>query len=654
MRFASPLLFLPLLAVALPAADAARAQPTVLYDRSLDRELTPFPDDFWLVDDPSTGSGKRIDFQPFDFPGLLGGVVDGIVAALAQFDGYSATQPIVLGLSEAPDPTTAPTTPDASLLSSASIALFDTDPQSPDFGSRFPFKLIVRSDPATDGTVDHTLILLPSASLRAPGHYTVVVTRDLESQGGVPFAPSAFFSEVLSDTAGGSPELLRVRSLLAPSLDLFENQLSPPLPRSELALAVPFSTRSEFFDPSDWVSVKEQVLAAPPPTLNVESTTPFGSETVVRGTITLPLFVDPGLTQVTRNVITGAPVSLATEDVPFVFRFPTDPPAPVPILIAQHGSPGSPETVVGTANSTVVSETGFAAIGIQDLQNRRFGESRENLTNSLILSLVLVGNLPLDNFQTNADMMGLLRAIQGMGSPVSFPQIDASRIVYRGASFGAHHSIGFLAFSPEVKAAVAHVGSGRLFHTFIHQLDAFGLLDRVLEALTGSRPRDVVVGFAALQVAQDRDDPILLARHLYRERLPIAGLAPSAPTSLLWTEGLADFQIPQSATRAAAVEFGIPSMLPIPGPSPVLDVVSGPLRDNIEPGVTAGHTQFDPLATPSCVSRGITDGHFCGASSDEVLRQAIVFLESALAGSPVIVDMLSGGLDSDGDFVGDG
>ena len=621
------------------AFSTGAASPVALYDRTDALLIAPFPDDALLVDDPSTGSGKRIALEPPPFEGLLGLVGQGIATALGRRDGFSPLQPFALAFSDALDPATVPLGAAASLEPDASVALLDVDRASPRFGERIPFTTAVRNDAAPGGATDHSLVLWPALDLEAGGRYALVVTRSAHTVGGQPFGPSGFFERVLLGAPDDPADVQHARAALAPVLDALD-EVSPPIAESEVALAVSISIRSEAFDPSDWVSVKEQILAAPPPVLDVTETESSAEETVYRGTVALPLWITtPSLTEVTRDAGTGAPTSLGTEDVPFVFRVPANAPTPMPVVIYQHGSPGSPEEIAG-ANSDFLIEAGYAMLGIQDVSNRRFGQSIPNQTTQTIGRLAFVGALPLTEFQTDADMLALLRAIQGMGVAGNYPEIDPTRILFRGISFGSHHSLGFLPFAPEVTAAASHVGSGRLYQPNLHQLDYNHLLDDILLALPGARPRDVIAGLAALQNEQDRDDPALLARYLYREPLAIAGLADTTPPSLLWIEGIGDSLVPNVATEASAVSLGIPTVRPVASPSPVLTEVDAPLQENIAPGVTAGHFQYDPAQTPSCVTAGQTEGHFCAQIALELDQQVLHFYATALAGAPEIADFL--------------
>ncbi|MDH3685840.1 MAG: hypothetical protein OEP95_06410 [Myxococcales bacterium] len=629
--------------LALPGANASLSfatgatGPFVHYDPTDSTEIGAVPDDFLLVDDATTASGKRIELSPPEFEGLLGLVADGIAVSLAQRDGWSPLQPIVLGFSDAVDPATIPLDEVASLAADAAIRLFDIDPTSPTFGARVPFTGIVRSDATDGGTTDHQLILFPALNFRAGGRYGLVVTRDAATAATGAFAPSGFFDQVAAGAFAGTTDVERARDAVDPFLDFLEVEPAQPVAHADVALALSISIRTEFFDPTDWVSLKAAALAASSPTLSVDETEVLADETIHRGTLQVPIYLDESLTEVTRDAMTGDPLSLSTEDVPFVFRIPTNAPTPMPIVIYQHGSPGSPEEITGGSNSALI-DAGYAMIGIQDLGNREFGQDTSAQTSAIIGRLAFVKALPLLEVQTHSDMFVLLRTIEGMGGAGNFPEIDPTRILFRGISFGAHHSLGFLPFAPEVTAAVSHVGSGRLYHPNLHQLDYMGLLDGILLALPGARPRDVIPGLALVQNPQDRDDTQLLARHLYLDPLVVPGQLDTTPPSLLWIEGIGDSLVPNTATRAAAVELGIPTVRPVPGPSPVLTEVDAPVSENIAPGVTAGHFQYDPAQTQSCIDSNETEGHFCAQGADEVVDQMLHFFDTALSGTAEIVD----------------
>jgi hypothetical protein len=367
----------------------------------------------------------------------------------------------------------------------------------------------------------------------------------------------------------------------------------------------------------------------------------------VRGRLALPNDLGaPNLSVLTRNAA-GRPQAANTANVPFVMTLPNQAlSGPVPVAIFQHGSPGTAEDVLSVNNEFLDNE-GYAIVGIQDTMNRRYGPDSAVQTAAVLLHLIDYGHIPLFELQTHADLQALIRALQGIaatdwlpnGAPDGVLELDPSRLVYRGVSFGAHHSLGFLPFAPEVRAAASLVGAGRFYENSIHQIDHYGVFGQIQGVIPDLRPIELLIGLAALQNDEDRQDPHFLARHLYRDRLPIAGIAPSAPPpSLLWTEGIGDNVVSNNATRAAARELGIPQVERVKQATPGLEAVPAPLSGNMAGGArTAGHFQFDATY---CASIGIPEGHHCPQRSPHGRQQILHFFSTALGGTAEIVDPL--------------
>jgi hypothetical protein len=633
------------------AAPAATALAAPIYDRDSASSFAPFPDDWWIDADPGTATGHRIAFSGPTFGDLRDSVIAGIATSLSSLDGWSPVGPIVLSFSHAVDRALLPADEFAAQSPFSPIALFDVDPESPDYGARIPFMLEVRDDPAPGGSVDHSVILFPSIMLRPGGRYAVVVTQRLFAAGDParPIRSSAFFAHALAEPMTDGEE--KVHELVAPLVDFLETVPAVPIYRNDLALVLSVSTRSTLHDPSDLVAIKENALAAPPPALTVNSiATSAQRRLIVRGTLALPAYLgDPDAGQLTRDA-SGRPESTTTENVPFTMTLPNQAASgPVPIAIFQHGSPGTQQDVL-SVNNEFLDDAGYAIVGIQDTSNRRYGPDSTLQTLGVLFHLIDYGHTPLLELQTHADLQSLVRALEGIadrdwlpnGAPDGVLELDPSRLVYRGVSFGAHHSLGFLPFAPEVTAAASIVGAGRFFENTIHQIDHYDILGQIRSFLPALRPIELLVGLAAMQNDEDRQDPHFLARHLYRDRLPIAGLPASAdPPSLLWLEGIGDNVVSNNATRAAARELGIPQVQRVKRASPGLEQVAAPLAGNVSATRTAGHFQYVPAQTPSCGAVGLLEGHHCPQRGTEARAQILQFFAEALAGgAPRIVDPL--------------
>ena len=638
------------------AAGTPGASAHPLYDRENPLSLAPFPDDWWTRADATAATGRRLSFEGPSFGDTRDAILAGISASLAPLDGWSPIGPIVLAFSHAVETAALPADEAASEDPFAPIALLDMDPASSDYGARVPYTAEVRNDPAPDATIDHLVVIYPAVTLRPGGQYAVVVTRRLAEAGdpGNPFAPSDFFARVAAPAiAGESAATARARGSAGPVLDFLASVPAVPIARDDVALALRISTRSSLRDASDLVAMKENALAAPPPPVTVTSAAPTSKRAlVVKGTLALPDYLEqPDAGVLHRDPATGRPQPWRTESVPFVMSLPQQALAgPVPVVVYQHGSPGSPNEVLGSANE-FLDDAGYAIVGIQDVANRRYGADSTVQTVAILLNLMSFGRLPLAELQTHADMLSLLRALGGIaardwlpaGAPDGRAEIDASRVLFRGISFGSHHSLGFLPLAPEVTAAVSVVGAGRYYENTIHQIDFFGIIGSIQQFVPALRPVELIVGLAAIQNDEDRQDPHLLARHLYRERLAIAGIPASArPPSLLWLEGIGDHLVSNNGTRAAARELGIPQVGHARRETPVLEHVPAPLSGNVSATRTAGHYQYEPAETPSC--RDVfhqLEGHYCAQVSLEAQQQILRFFSTALAGgAPEIIDPL--------------
>ncbi len=89
---------------------------------------------------------------------------------------------------------------------------------------------------------------------------------------------------------------------------------------------------------------------------------------------------------------------------------------PVPIVMYQHGNPGGPIEATRDSGTGYLDDAGFAVAGIQDTLNRQIGQDVALQVTVILFSLVQWQQLPDYWNQTGADMIGFLRAIQGMGS----------------------------------------------------------------------------------------------------------------------------------------------------------------------------------------------------------------------------------------------
>jgi hypothetical protein len=636
------------------AADVAGAPAVALYDRDSRTAIAPFPDDFWTVSDVSTPTGLRVELDVSGFTGFLGQVFQSLRNGTVGLDGWSRYAPMVLPFSHPLDPSNLPADELASQDPFSPIVLVDADPASPDYGRRVPFVLRLRSDLGPGGVTDHVALVSPGIDLAEGGRYVLAVTRRAFASGtpGRPLQPSAFFALASHDPdplVRETAAVGRARAHAQEALALLAALPEVPIPPEDVALALRITARTEAGVADDLAWVKEAALAAPPPPLTITSASDTqGRALVVRGTVELPDYRDDERFRINRDPATGKPEATRTNAVPFVLSLPQQSlDGPVPILMYQHGNPGSPNEVVSAGLNRYLDEAGFAIAGMHDTLNREIGQDTVAQTERIFVLLALGGEVAAYWFQTHADMIGFLRALQGLGdqdllplgAPDGVPEIDTGRLLYHGISEGGNNALSFLPFAPELIAATPTVGGGRLGETLIHQ-SAEEFLVTIPALLPGVRPVEIWVGLALFQHGYDPQEGHAVAKHLYRQPLAFAGLADTTPPHTLWTEGIGDSLVPNNATRTAVRELGIPSVRRLVVPAPALTPVDAPLLGNLAGGITAGHFQYLPAGTQSCVDRGQLEGHYCPQTAPEAQTQRLHFFETALSGTAEIVDPL--------------
>lgn len=643
-----------------PGGGGTSGSPVIPYDRTDYSTVAPFPDDYHLGEDSSTGTGYRyavpIPLREADVQVLY----LALSAETWSLDGFSPIGGIVIPLDAAPDEDSLPLTPEASLEPTAALGLFDLTPGSETFGKRVPFQLSPLSRALARQPVDHSLVLYPSIPLYPKGRYAMVVTRDALTRDGRPLEPSPFMKAALApEQAGEMPEVTRTRALLADGvLDVLADPsyVSTPIETDDIALVVRITIRSMDDIARTPLSMKEQILARPVPSFTISRVDPgFGDvAAVVRGTWEAPNWREDQYF-IARDE-NGDPRITGTLDVPFVLALPRAAAnGSVPVVMFQHGSPGSAEDVVWEAEAAGLANAGFAVIGMTDTINREVGLNGDAQSALLFTTLVQQWRFPHFHAQTLGDQMAFLRLLEGLGSLDEVPlfggdgvpdlDLDAP-LTYVGISMGSNYGSAFLSYAPEIKAAALVAGSQRQGEQYFREGDFLNIFPPGLtELIPNAKPSDYWISLSIFQMIFDHQDPHHQVQFLYRNPLEVAGTTRKA--SVLVVEGVGDTIAPNNATRSMAWTLGpIPHLAPIWQASPILEQVTGPLSGNIDSETTAALYQFVPFGTPAIpYTPGCQfepEGHFCAQSAEEARLQRLLFLKSAVEDPvPTITDPLS-------------
>jgi hypothetical protein len=634
---------------------AAGADARLAYDRNDHSQLTPFPDEFYLRDDASTPSGRRVDVRVPDVDATLRGLLDALISSTTQLDGMSPLAPFVVPLPAALDAASLPLTAAASLDPFATLGLFDLDPASPSHAQRVPFAAFLRDAANGDGTPAHTLLVFPAVPLRPLGHYAFVVTNRVLVDASRPLQASEFFSRVAAGSVKSSDEARLALTL--PSVLQALEQTSPPLHVDDIALALGISVRSLDALPNDLLAIRRTLQALPAPNFVVTSTSAdstAGSDVaaIVHGSWSPVSFRNGDF--VARDG-RGVPRVAGFAALSFTLALPkSSQKTPAPLIVYQHGQPGNAEDEVPRIAAGGLAAAGFAVIGFTDLVNREIISNGDiaSLDAQTVLKLLVERDLPdYLSLLTHAEQLAFLRMLPTLRSIDVLPlgaadgraELDPMRpLGYLGVSQGSTHGLGLLAFAPEIHAAALCVGAGRFGATLAHQSPQ-ALYQAISSAFPTITQGDFYAGIALVQMVFDRQDSLNLARFMYAQPLELGS---AARASVLMTEGLGDTLVPSYATRAAASQLGIPQLLPHAEDVPFLASAAAPLLGNVTQASSAALFQFVPngylgaTVTPGCMASGEVEGHYCAQTAVEALRQRIRFFQTALTGVPEIIDPL--------------
>lgn len=633
-----------------PAIDPPMLVPLDHSDTAI---MDAFPDDYWLVPDSSHASGKSLVIPIPDITFDARTVVGAFQSLTEGVDGFSPVTPIVVNLPEAIDASSIPQTTEASLEPTASVALYDTHADSPGFGQRVPFYAITRDEVNNDGTPAHTLLVFPAVRLEPRGTYVFAMTKQVYVTPGQPLLPSEFHRQALGLDDADSEEATRSHEVLAPSLDFLEATASPPIRRDDIALALPFTIRSMEDIGNDLLSIREQTDALPAPTFTIDSVTvppspSMGIAAHVTGTWAAPVWNDEDYFARDDD---GLPVPNGTRDLRFVLAIPSSAETtPAPIIMYQHGTPGSADEVLGQARNFAGE---FAMIGFTDMLNRDFDGFlfSERIFLDALANRAFpdtVHHIAIAEQLAFIKLIGELRDLDVLpvGNPDGEPDLDVDApLSYIGISQGSNHGVGLLPYAPEIRAAALVVGAGRYSGILMHQVE--GIYDGAIELFPAIVYRDGYVALAMAQIGADAQDPINHAQYLYADPHQLA--AGDQRASVLLVEGLGDTLTPPWSMHATANELGIPLINPVKLSVPFLTTTDGPLVANIDDTTTAGLFQYVPAGypnadpTPTCAMLDETEGHFCAQVATEARQQRLDFFRSALTDpAPAITAPIDG------------
>ena len=604
-----------------------------LYGPQAQTRLTPYPSNRYARSDSTSKTGLRVDLRSENTidPIAKDPAFAGTLAALDRLDGFSTVGPFILGFSKEIDP----------VGSERAMALVDIDDASPERGRAISLVTVYYTTTDSDATTpDFTLLAHPAEPLRPRTRYAFVVGEGVKAASGVPVRASEETRALLRDEPGGYAESVRRAMPLV-------QQATGRAPES-LVLATVFTTET-VRDVTEATAIDRRAAPIPrlaaPFTVQQKGTAPDPRVRFV-GRYDAPEFRRPkpiGTWDVNGDRPTlQATVALETY---LVFSDATRS-GPRPIVIFGHGLGDDKDGTWGTAER--LAELGVAVMGIDAPEHGSRSDpptpnGKSNLFQSVTGFFAADPDTKTfdlekvrDNFrQMASDQLELVRFIQSLatldllplGAPDGVPDLDTTKILYLGHSFGSVLGPTVGALAPEIRAACWNVGGNGLT-TLIRDSGLFSLFIDAFRP-PGTPKADVAKFFAITQAIIDPGDPANYARFATLE--PLNGVPGWRAKDVLVQEVKEDRIVPNTSTEVLARALGLAQVGPITHEVPSMTRLAAPVTGNLPSGATGGLVQFE-------TANGTVATHGDLIFSPEAKKQYVEFFRTALAGRATIID----------------
>lgn len=483
----------------------------------------PFPNDLYLVDDPSTKTGKRVAIPPVAVPRADEQEVPPSMEPLAASDGFSSGATLIAHL---PGATT------EGLATPADIGR-SLDAGSPtvilvaETGERVPhFAELDRSHAVDDR---RALLLKPVVPLASATRHLIAI-RGVKDASGAVIPPSDAFRALRDGLPHPHPS---VEARRARYEDLFTRLEKAGVARGDLQLAWEVTTASRESDTSWVLAMRDDALAVvgdAGPAYVIDAIDDDVNEHVARrikGRMTVPLYLDgpdPGGVLVFGD--DGLPRRNGTAEFPFTVLVPrsvAEKGEPAPPLQYGHGLLGSQAQVEGTAIRSFADEFGYVAFAVDWI-----GMANPDATQ--IADIIATG--AIDRFRQVPDRLtqGLVNALLAMrmmrGAFASDPAvqvngasvIDTSRGYYMGDSQGGIFGATYMALSTDVTRGVLGV-PGQPYSLLLDRSIDFRPFFALM-SISYSDPIDRQLLIALAQMLWDRAEPSGFSRYIEHDPLP--------------------------------------------------------------------------------------------------------------------------------------
>ncbi|HWM85970.1 MAG TPA: hypothetical protein VNO33_09035, partial [Kofleriaceae bacterium] len=592
--------------------------------------LLPWPSSAYLIEDPSTATGYRVDLPIEGMPSNYADIaVD--PAPWNRFDGFSPSGAILAAFTGGVSAEGLPPhgDPAASLAEDAPVVVLNMDT-----GERVT--LFAEVDMNIQDPAQRPLIIRPLERMAGGARYAVAIRRSVRGADGQPLQRPAAFQALLD---GGAVDHPRFAPLADGAGEMLAAIEEAGIERDDLVLAWDFVTASDDSMTADLLAMREQALPAmgeAGANLSFTATEVKGDPQItlrlLRGTHDAPNFMTDG--EEDGSILRRGPDAPGAPGRPelegmypanFAAVIPAcvaTEPLPVPVLIFGHGLFGtgdgyvSDDLLQGLANDNCVVILAGDWIG---LTNRQLGlavDAANDLNNSHSLAEMLA--------QSVINFIALEHLVRGpMAEAPEFQQggepiMDTSQVYFFGASLGGIMGGTFMAYDPFIERGALGVPGGAWSLLIERSYSWAALSIAAVAAYPDKRDHQVLISFLAWSL--ERWDPITTARRVLDDPLP-----GTPAKQLLLYEGVDDCLVSNLSTEMMARTLGVPVTAPTLKTPFGLEVATEP--------VPSGFTIYDEKREP-----GVPDtnqppaednGTHSGVNSNPaVLRQVLGFLRS--------------------------
>jgi hypothetical protein len=584
--------------------------------------LLPYPSSRFLVPDPTTATGLRVQIPDSALPQVTGAPLS--AAPFNQLDGFSPMVQILMHFPQGVDLEAS----DASRLLTPGCCNQPAGPpwintRTHDERSLDADSPTVLLDVVTGERVLHwlepdsraaqlerqALIMRPAISL-TPGHRYIVALRDLKAPGGADVVAEPAFA-VLRDMRATTVEAIEARRQTMDE-QVFDVLVANGIGRDDLVLAFDFVVQSESQLTRQMLSMRDQGYAyvaqveADPEMVNftvaeVKQYDCSAPDEVVwrdvRGTFKSPLFLTanpdlPGAPQLNVDA-DDMPVPNGLMDAVFTISIPcavlaADTSMVHPIVLG-HGLFGTgqsmtdgaprfagqvvPWTYVAGATDwrgLSLTDLGFvvnSVVGVGESQLHNFAAFPDRLRQGMLNTLVLARMMKRGLFNRDTETF---RTPEGW--PV-FPGPDREMFYY-GISLGGIMGTWLASLTPDVERFHLDVPAVN-FSCLLQRSTQFRAFDVLLAGIGITDPLQSILGLHLIHELWVSAEPAGYVRHVTSDPLPGAGPA----KRILYAAAWLDKQVSNQCTEIAVRSLGLPNLVPgsLQRGLPGIGDASGPL-----------------------------------------------------------------------------